>query len=71
MKYLKNSLYLLSLTGLLLLLSSCGGTEDTVEQYANAVSVKSYGAKGDGVADDTQAFRDTLAAETSVLPPEK
>ena len=70
MKYLKNSLYLLSLTGLLLLLSSCGGTEDTVEEYANAVSVKSYGAKGDGVADDTQAFKDAFAAETSVLIPD-
>ena len=54
-------------------ISACGGgsneTTKTPELFVNAVSIKKYGATGDGKHDDTQAFKDAFSQETSLLIP--
>ncbi|MEE9445097.1 MAG: right-handed parallel beta-helix repeat-containing protein [Cocleimonas sp.] len=72
MKHLKQLYKLLLLTSLILFLPACGGggNDDPTEEDINAVSVKTYGAIGDSTTDDTQAFINAFANETSVLIPE-
>lgn len=45
-------------------------SDDVVEKLDTFVSVKSFGAVGDGVADDTAAFTAALAASDSVYIPQ-
>ena len=48
-----------------------GGVEQIVQQRLEQyVSVKDFGAVGDGVTDDTQAFTDALDASRSIYVPE-
>jgi parallel beta-helix repeat protein len=73
MKPLNTFLKILLLVNISLFMYACGGgkneTTKTAEQFVNAVSIKKYGASGDGKQDDTQAFKDAFAQETSLLIP--
>ncbi len=72
MKPLIHFLKLVLLINLSLFIQACGGdsaTKNSTELFPDAVSIKNYGAIGDGVQDDTQAFKLAFAQETSLLIP--
>jgi len=72
MKPIIHFLKLVLLINLSLFIQACGGdsaTKKTTELFPDAVSIKTYGAIGDGVQDDTQAFKAAFAQEKSLLIP--
>lgn len=73
MKFLNTQLKFFLLVNMAFFLNACGGgsndTKKTTEQFVNAVSVKKYGAQGDGKQDDTQAFINAFSHQTSILIP--
>ncbi len=72
MKLINDLLKYIFLINIALFISACGGDskDKKPEQFVNAVNIKNYGAIGDGIQDDTQAFKAAFSQESSLLIPE-